>query len=74
MKIFLELFKEELAKDIELHPEEYASWVSVPGVSATLEDSLLNGSYAKDSRVIKNVCERLGIANTYESIDLYLSH
>lgn len=75
------MYRDALAEAVKAYPDEYP-WArdngdgprfTVDDVAARMLAAMRAGTYNKDSRAIKAVCKRLGIAHTYKALAPFIA-
>lgn len=70
---FLDIYKENLIKEVQNNPNEYAwSLDQLETVFSRMSSAIERGSFNKDSKAFKNTCKELKIKHTYKDIENFI--
>jgi hypothetical protein len=70
---FIAEYEKQLTLAVQNYPAEFGYPVSyVPTVIGRMKNAIINQTYNKDGRGIKNTCKALGIKYTYQAINDYV--
>jgi hypothetical protein len=74
LQCFLDVYKENLLKQIRENPQDYAWDVSqFDEVFSRMAKAIERGSFNKDSKAFKATCKELKIKHTYTAIREFIS-
>ena len=65
------VYRAELAKAMESHPDEYMPGIDAEIVANRMIAAFERGTYNKDSRAIRATCRHFGIKHTYAAINAF---